>query len=228
MKRDLPGRLIVALALLWPLMPAAQHGARPDINAPFLVNPDVARWKNNLENEGREVYAKRNEILAAAGVKPGMAVADVGAGTGLFTMMFAQAVKPGGRVYAVDISQAFIEHIRQTAKAQGLDNVTGIVNDGTGTGLPEASVDLVFISDTYHHFEHPRETLASIRKALRPGGRMVVIDFEKIPGETHKQRIDHVRADKDTAIKEIEAAGFRFLEEKKLMRENYFVVFQRP
>lgn len=228
MKRDLPGRLIVALALLWPSMPAAQHGARPDINAPFLVNPDVARWKNNLENEGREVYAKRNEILAAAGVKPGMAVADVGAGTGLFTMMFAQAVKPGGRVYAVDISQAFIEHIRQTAKAQGLDNVTGIVNDGTGTGLPEASVDLVFISDTYHHFEHPRETLASIRKALRPGGRMVVIDFEKIPGETHKQRIDHVRADKDTAIKEIEAAGFRFLEEKKLMRENYFVVFQRP
>ncbi len=221
-------RALWLIALLWPALAAAQHGARPDINQPFLVNPDVARWKKNLENEGREVYAKRDEILAASGVKPGMAVADVGAGTGLFTMLFARAVKPGGRVYAVDISQAFIEHIRQTAKAQGQDNVTGIVNDGTETGLPEASVDLVFISDTYHHFEHPRETLASIRKALRAGGRMVVIDFEKIPAETHKQRIDHVRADKETAIREIESAGFRFLEEKKLMRENYFVTFSRP
>ncbi len=221
-------RALWLIVLLWPALAAAQHGARPDINQPFLVNPDVTRWKKNLENEGREVYAKRDEILVASGVKPGMAVADVGAGTGLFTMMFAQAVKPDGRVYAVDISQAFIEHIRQTAKAQGLDNVTGIVNDGAGTSLPEASVDLVFISDTYHHFEHPRETLASIRKALRAGGRMVVIDFEKIPDETHKQRIDHVRADKETAIREIEAAGFRLLEEKKLMRENYFVVFLRP
>ena len=221
-------RALWLIALLWPALAAAQHGARPDINQPFLVNPDVTRWKKNLENEGREVYAKRNEILAAAGVKPGMAVADVGAGTGLFTMMFAQAVKPGGRVYAVDISQAFIEHIRETAKAQGLDNVTGIVNGAADTKLPEASVELVYLCDTYHHFEHPQEVLASIRRALRPGGRMVVIDFEKIPGETHTQRIDHVRLDKGAAIKEIEAAGFRFLEEKKLLRENYFVVFLRP
>jgi len=155
-------------------------------------------------------------------------VADVGAGTGLFTLLFAQAVQPGGRVYAVDISQAFIEHIRQSAKARGLDNVTAVLTDGTDTNLPDASVDLVYMSDTYHHFEHPGETLRSIRKALRPGGRMVVIDFERIPGVTSPQRIQHVRADKQTAIREIEAAGFRLIEEKKLMRENYFVVFQRP
>jgi len=127
----------------------------------------------------------------------------------------------------VDISRAFIEHIGERAKAEGLDNVTTILTKGTETELPEASVDLVYTCDTYHHFEHPGETLQSIRKALRPGGRMVVIDFQKIPGETHKQRINHVRADKETAIREIEAAGFRFVEEKKLMRENYFVVFQR-
>ncbi len=70
--------------------------------------------------------------------------------------------------------------------------------------------------------------LASIRKALRPGGRMVVIDFERIPGMTSKQRIDHVRANKETVIREIEAAGFRFVEEKKLMLKNYFVTFSRP
>jgi predicted methyltransferase len=212
--------LLASLAALWPALPAAQHGAKPEINSRFLVNPDVASWRKSFENEDREVYRKRNEILAATGVKPGMAVADVGAGTGLFTMLFAQAVKPGGRVYAVDISRAFIEHIGERAKAEGLDNVTTILTKGTETELPEASVDLVYTCDTYHHFEHPGETLQSIR--------MVVIDFEKIPGQTHQQRIDHTRADKQTAIREIEAAGFRFVEEKKLMSENYFVVFQRP
>ncbi len=226
--RRLAAILLASLAALWPALPAAQHGAKPEINSPFLVNPDVARWKKGFESEDREVYRKRNEILAATGVKPGMAVADVGAGTGLFTMLFARAVSPSGRVYAVDISQAFIEHIGERAKAEGLDNVTTILTKGTETELPEASVDLVYTCDTYHHFEHPGETLQSIRKALKPGGRMVVIDFEKIPGQTHQQRIDHTRADKQTAIREIEAAGFRFVEEKKLMRENYFVVFQRP
>src|SRR5260221_6551818 len=166
--------------------------------------------------------------MAATGVKPGMSVADVGSGTGLFTMLFANAVKPGGRVYAVDISQAFIEHIGERARVEGMDNVTTILTKGTETELPEASVDLVYTCDTYHHFEHPEKTLQSIKRALKPGGRMLVIDFQKIPRQTHHHRIDHNRADKQTAIREIEAAGFRFVEEKKLMRENYFVVFLRP
>ncbi|HEY6241447.1 MAG TPA: class I SAM-dependent methyltransferase [Burkholderiales bacterium] len=226
-RRELAARFLLAIAALWPALPAAQPGARPDINAPFLVNPDVARWNRAFAREDREVYAKRNEILAATAVKPGMSVADIGAGTGLFTMMFAEAVKPGGRVYAVDISQAFIDYIRQTAQARKRENVTAIVNDGTEVPLPEASVDLVFMSDVYHHFERPAQTLLSIRKALRPGGRMVVVDYERIPGVTPPQRLEHVRLDKQTAIREIGAAGFRFVGEKKLMRENYFLVFQR-
>jgi predicted methyltransferase len=104
-------------------------------------------------------------------------------------------------------------------------NVTAVVGNGTDVGLPDASVDLAYLSDVYHHFEHPAETLASIRKALKPGGRMVVIDYERIPGVTSKSRVEHVRVDKRAAIREIEAAGFKLLEEKKLMRENYFLVF---
>jgi ubiquinone/menaquinone biosynthesis C-methylase UbiE len=161
-------------------------------------------------------------------VKPGMAVADIGAGTGLFTMLFAKAVKPGGRVYAVDISTASIELIEKTAKAQGVDNVTAILGDGTGVGLADASVDLAYLSDVYHHFERPAQTLAAIRRAIKPGGRMVVIDYERIPGVTPPSRIAHLRLDKETAIREIEAAGFTLVEEKKLMQENYFAVFRRP
>jgi predicted methyltransferase len=91
--RRAPQRVLLAgfFAALAALLPAAaaQPSTPPDINTPFLVNPDVERWKNNLENEGREVYAKRNQILAATGVKPAMVVADVGAGTGLLTQAAA-------------------------------------------------------------------------------------------------------------------------------------------
>ena len=220
-------RLFAALALAWSGLVCAQTSAK-DINAPFVTNPDVLRWRSVLENEDREVYAKRNEILAATGVKPGMAVADVGSGTGLFTRMFAQAVTPGGRVYAVDISQPLLDHVMQTAKAQGLDNVTAVLDSATDVNLPEASVDLVYLCDTYHHFESPQEVLASIKKALKPGGRLVVIDFERIPGVTPARVLHHVRVGKREAIKEIEAAGFRFTEDKKILRENWFAVFQRP
>jgi ubiquinone/menaquinone biosynthesis C-methylase UbiE len=219
-----PAAALACLLLALPL--AAQEGAKPEINRPYVVDTDVAAWNRSFENERREVYVKRDAIVAATGAKPGMTVADIGAGTGLFTMLFASAVKPG-TVYAVDISPAFVEYIRETARKRRVRNVTAIVNDGVETGLPDASVDLVYMSDVYHHFEHPAETLASIGKALKPGGRMVVIDYERIPGKTSKARIDHVRVDKQAAILEIEAAGFKLLEEKKLMRENYFLVFTR-
>ena len=216
----------LALALAFIAFPlAAEQGAKPEINRPYVVDPDVVRWNRSFENERREVYVKRDAIVAAAGVKPGMTVADIGAGTGLFTMLFADAVKPGGNVVAVDISPAFVEYIQATAKKRRVRNVSAVVANGTDVGLPDASVDLAYLSDVYHHFEHPAETLASIRKALKPGGRMVVIDYERIPGVTSKARIDHVRVDKKQAISEIEAAGFKLLEQKKLMRENYYLVF---
>ena len=219
----------LALALVLLAAPlAAQEGAKPEINRPYVVDTDIARWNKSFENERREVYVKRTEIVAAAGVKPGMVVADIGAGTGLFTLLFADAVKPGGSVVAVDISPAFVDYIQKTAKARRMRNVTAIVGNGTDVGLPDESVDLVYLSDVYHHFERPADTLASIRKALKPGGRMVVIDYERIPGVTPQARIDHVRLDKAAAIREIGAAGFKLLEDKKLMRENYFVVFSRP
>ena len=221
--------LSAGLALLVLASPAfAQEGAKPEINRPYVVDTDVARWNRTFENERREVYVKRTEIVAASGVKPGMTVADIGAGTGLFTMLFADAVKPGGSVYAVDISPAFVEYIGETARKRRVRNVTAILSDGTETQLPEASVDLAYLSDVYHHFEHPAETLASIHKALKPGGRMVVIDYERIPGVTPPARLAHVRLDKQATIAEIEAAGFGLLEEKKkMMRQNYFLLFTR-
>jgi len=220
-------RLLALLALLaFAAAFAAEEGAKPEINRPYVVDTDVARWNKSFSSERREVYVKRDDIVAAAGAKPGMTVADIGAGTGLFTMLFSDAVKPGGSVYAVDISPAFVEYIQETAKKRRVRNVTAILTDGVELKLPDASIDLVYMSDVYHHFEHPAETLASIRRVLKPGGRLVVVDYERVPGVTPPARVEHVRVDKRGAIREIEAAGFGLLEEKKkMMRDNYFLVF---
>jgi ubiquinone/menaquinone biosynthesis C-methylase UbiE len=202
------------------------QGASPEINEQYR-DPDYSRWQRSLETEGREVYEKRLAIVDAVALKPGQTVADVGAGTGLFTRLFAAQVGPQGRVYAVDIARAFVEGNVRRARAAGLENVVGIVSTQADTRLDENSIDLAFICDAYHHFEDPQATLASIRRALRPGGTLVIVDFERIPGASPDWILKHVRAGKEAFRREIEAAGFRFAGEVKLMRENYFLRFTR-
>jgi ubiquinone/menaquinone biosynthesis C-methylase UbiE len=202
------------------------QGASPAINEQYQ-NPDFGRWQRSFETEGREVYERRFAIVEAVAALPGQSIADVGAGTGLFTRLFAARVGPQGRVYAVDIARAFVEGNLQRARAAGLQNVVGVVSSQADTRLAEASVDLVFICDAYHHFEDPPAMLASIHRALRPGGTLVVVDFERVPGVSPDWILKHVRAGKEDFLREIEAAGFRFGEEVKLMRENYFLRFTR-
>jgi len=218
-------RFFLALLLLVPIAAHAQ-GASPEINEQYR-NPDYSRWQRNLETEGREVYEKRLAIVAAVALSPGQAVADVGAGTGLFTRLFAARVGPQGRVYAVDIARSFVDGNVQRARAARLENVVGIVSTQADTRLEENSVDVAFICDAYHHFEEPKAMLASIRRALRPGGTLVIVDFERIPGTSPGWILEHVRAGKEGFRREIEAAGFRYAEEVKLMRENYFLRFTR-
>lgn len=96
--------------------------------------------------------------------------------------------------------------------------------------LPPASIDAAFICDTYHHFEFPATSLASIYRALKPGGQVVVVDFERVPGVSSDWTLDHVRAGKEVFRAEIEAAGFEFAEEVEVegLAENYFLRFRKP
>jgi ubiquinone/menaquinone biosynthesis C-methylase UbiE len=216
--------LFLAGALFWASV--AAQGAAPEINAPYR-NPSYEQWRQRLETESREVYVQRHAIVAAARARPGMAVADVGAGTGLFTRLFAAEVGAGGRVYAVDIAREFVLGNLRRARAEGHDNVVGIESSQQDTKLAAASIDLAFICDAYHHFEQPQAMLASIRRALRPGGSLVVVDFVRIPGVSPDWILKHVRAGKEAFRAEIETAGFRFAEDVPLMRENYLLRFSR-
>lgn len=200
---------------------------KPGINDPFK-NPDIEKYAKTFEVESREVFTQREKIVAACKLKSGMVVADVGAGTGLFTRLFAPAVAPKGKVIAVDISDKFLDHIAKTCKEAKLTNVETLKCSETSSELPANSVDVVFICDTYHHFEYPLRTMTSIHKALKPGGRVVVIDFHRIPGKSTDWILGHVRAGQDVVIKEIEEAGFKKVhEEKDLLKENYLVVFEK-
>lgn len=201
---------------------------KPGINDPFK-NPDVEKFKNTFEGESREVFVLRERIVAACGVKPGMVVADVGAGTGIHTRLFAKLVGEGGQVFAVDIAAKFLEHIQKTCRDAGLANVTPVLCNEDRVDLPPASVDIAFVCDTYHHFEYPQRTLASLRRAIKPGGKLVIVDFKRVEGVSSAWTLNHVRAGQETVESELTAAGFRKSGEVKgLLKDNYEIVFTRP
>lgn len=207
------------------------ESVKPGINKTFL-DPDlnVDEYIGRFEIESREVFAARKQVLEACDVKPGASIADVGAGTGIYTRLFSRAVGPEGWIYAVDIAPQFIQHINASAKELNLPNITGVICVEDSINLPPESVDMVFVCDTYHHFEFPPQTLASILKALKPGGTFVVIDFERIPGKTREWTMNHVRAGKEVFRSEVETAGFEFVEEIDVdgLEDNYFLKFRKP
>ena len=207
-------------------LPAQEQDVRPGINSNFR-HPDFSTWVERFEHEGREVYDKRMQIVQELDLKPGMSIADVGAGTGLFSKLFSPVVGGTGKVYAEDISDVFITNIQQNAKQQGLHNLVGIVGTDKDARLPANSLDRVFVCDTYHHFEYPQTMLASIRKAMKADGQLIVVDFIKDPTQSSAWVMQHVRADKAAVIKEIQSAGFTLLREAAFLHDNYIIVFTK-
>ncbi len=221
---------LMLLTMSWVLLglPAqAEQSVRPGINRSYMET-DYGLWQGIFETEGREVYAHRQRIVDALALAPGMAVADVGAGTGVFSVLMAKRVGPGGRVIAQDIAPDFVAGIARRAQAEGLSQLTPLQGTERDARLPANTFDLIFTSDTYHHFEYPQSMLASLWTALKPGGRLIVIDYERIPGRSSPWVLGHVRAGKETVVREIVAAGFRPLRSHDFMVENYFLEFVRP
>jgi ubiquinone/menaquinone biosynthesis C-methylase UbiE len=219
--------LIVAFAMIGVsgVLHAQEESIRPGINKPF-ENPDVESWLERFERDDRELYTRRDEVAAVLNLEPGMDVADIGAGTGFYTMLFAKKVGPEGTVYALDIAENFVNYIQETAASLGLSNVVGINNPPDSTSLDENSVDVVFLAHTYHHFEYPYKMLESIRNALRPGGTVVLVEFERIEGVTEKFVLRMVRAGKGTFTDEFKNAGFELVEEVPFSETDYILKFR--
>lgn len=224
-------RIIPAIAALLLTLGSAVQAQQTETNVAPAINSnfksadlDVESWATRFTGESREVFHARHDVVKALGLKSGDRIADIGAGTGLYTRLFAQTVGPGGRVYATDIAPQFLAYIAANAQKDGLKNVTTVRGGDRDTNLKEGSVDVAFSSDVYHHFEYPLTMNASIRRALKPNGRLYVLEMEKSGSQTA-----HVRAPKQDVIAEIEKSGFKLVEQVNVpgLKDNYLLEFRK-
>lgn len=204
------------------------------INDGFLdPDMDVEKYISRFEVESREVFACRKQIMKAMNLEPGMDVADVGAGTGLYMAAFSKTVGKDGKVYAVDISPKFVKHLRKRSEDEGLSNVEVVFCTDRSANLKPRSIDRAFICDVYHHFEYPDSSMKSIFNALRKGGELILVDFHRQPKGADEKRLSwlsgHIRADQSVFKQEIIDAGFKFDGEVEIdgFEENYLLKFSR-
>ena len=205
-----------------------EASVKPGINTEYL-KPDlnVSNWVERFEKEGREIYDGRQRIIAAARIRSGSVVADIGSGTGLFTPLLSAAAGPRGKVFAVDIVPSFLKLIEERSAKAGLGNVQTLLCTERSVELAPNSIDSAFICDVYHHFEYPRQSLASLHLALRRGGEVFLIDFKRVPGVSSEWILGHVRAGQELVTSEFEAAGFKKVEELDLLKDNYTLRFRK-
>ena len=210
----------------WGTAWSQEKSLKPGINKSFQ-NPDVDAFLLRFEIESREVYHNRDAIVKAMDLSPGMDAADIGAGTGFFSLLMAEKVGPEGTIFATDIAQNFLDHIDRTSSQAGFKNIKTVLGKEKSVNLPPESIDLAYICDTYHHFEYPFYMLDSIQKALRPGGRLVIVDFERVKGISETWVLGHVRSGKGTVTDEVKDSGFELVKEDPFMEEQYFLVFRK-
>ncbi len=215
-------RVVLLITCQLIFMSAHVQEAVADINDAYKApDLDVETWANRFEVEGREVFDYRHRIVDILSIKKGQAVADVGAGTGLFVPLLANKVGSEGTLYAVDIIPKFIDHIKNRVQSSRLTQVKTVLSNEHSVELAANSVDIVFTSDVYHHFVYYQDMLASIHSALRTDGQFIVVEFDKIPGKSSKFILDHIRDTKEVFTTEIEANGFRLEEDITLEGMTY-------
>ncbi len=184
---------------------------------------DPAAYIAFLEDPARDAYQRPDEVMKALALRPGEVVADIGSGSGYFTLRLARAVGDTGRVYAVDVSPDMIRHLNRRLRDAAVRNVVPVLSEPDDPLLPDASVDRFVIVDTWHHIEDRPAYLALLKRMLKPGGQVVHIDFQKrdLPvGPPPAMKIS-----REELVGQMEAAGFRLSAEHTFLPYQYFLVF---
>ena len=211
----------------WLLLPApvlAQDSMKRDMNEMHKLHQDPRAYIAMLDDPARDAYQKPHEVLTALNLKEGEVIADIGAGSGYFTFRLANHVGGSGLVYAVDVSPDMIVHLNRRIRDLLLTNVLTILAAPDDPLLADSSVDRFFISETWHHIENHDRYLALLKKALKPSGQLVMIDFKKT--ETPVGPPLEMRIDRDDMIKEMEKNGFNLASEYTFLPYQYFLVFK--
>jgi len=197
-------------------------------NAGYRTEQQRKGLAAGLADPARDERQKPGELIRAMGLQPGMTVADVGTGIGYMLPFLSRRVGPGGRVIAEDIFDDFLASAKQRAENQKLENVTFVKGTETDPKLPEAGVDIVLALDVYHHFDYPEKMLAAIHKSLKPGGKLVVVEYYKRQEAMPEGRaLTHIRLDMPDLIKEIEANRFHLIAEQEHVPDSQYLLILR-
>ena len=209
--------------LLFPATISAQDAVKPDQQQMHRLHSDPKSYIGALEDPKRDAYQKPHEVMRALGLKAGEVIADIGAGSGYFTFRLTHHVGDRGKVYAVDVSPDMIRHINRRIRELKATNVVSILADPDDPLLPEGSVDRFFFSDSWHHIDNQTTYLSLMKKMLKPGGEIVIIDFHKkdFPVGPPMQ----MKIAREDLIKQMESNGFRLMKEHTFLPYQYFLVF---
>ncbi len=215
---------ILILTLLFsPFLLAAQDAVKRDPHQMHRLHRDPQAYIGALEDPKRDAYQKPHEVVHALGLKPGEVVADIGAGSGYFTFHLARHVGENGKIYAVDVSPDMILHINRRIRDTKATNIVSVLADPNDPLLPDQSVNRLFVCNVWHHVGNQTNYLSLMKKMLKPGGEIVMIDFHKkeLPVGPPLQ----TKIAREDLIKQIESNGFRLTKEHTFLPYQYFLVF---
>ncbi len=196
----------------------------------FYMGREIARTIDHtgamwLERPSREAEELPGRLVQVLGLRPTDIVADLGAGTGYFTFRIAPQT-PQGKVYAVDIDAGMLDFIRARADSLGLANVTPVRGSEKSPNLPPGEIDLALIVDAYHEFSYPYEMMQSVREALRPGGRVVLVEY-RAEDATIPIHTLH-RMSEEQARRELVRAGFTWERTLRVLPQQHIIIFTKP
>jgi ubiquinone/menaquinone biosynthesis C-methylase UbiE len=202
---------------------AAQDAIKRDHQQMHQLHRDSRAYIGMLDDPKRDAYQKPHEVLTALAIHPGEVIADIGAGSGYFAFRLAHHVGDNGKIYAVDVSPDMILHLNRRIRDLKAMNVVSILADPDDPLLAEASIDRFFFSDSWHHIENQTKYLSLIKKMLKSGGEVVMIDFHKkeLPVGPPTQ----MKIAREDLIKQMENHGFRVTKEHTFLPYQYFLVF---
>jgi precorrin-6B methylase 2 len=245
--RLLPALLAFAVALPAAIPPAAPAAAAPEAPPAARYEPgprtrdgigkyyfgrEISQVMGHLgagwlERAEREEEERTDLLLETLRLRSGDVVADFGAGSGYFTWRIAQRVGPSGRVYAVEVQPLMLELLQANLTRRGLaDRVTPVLGTASDPQLPDASCDLILLVDVYHELEFPFEVTAALARALKPGGRLVLVEYRGEDPEVpikplHKMTVAQVR-------RELAVHPLEFVENLGVLPRQHLLVFRRP
>jgi predicted methyltransferase len=224
-KRSTTFLVVLAWILSASPMPA-QHGHDQQGQNQRRGPTDTKEYLEILDSPERDREQKPAQVVEALGLKPGMAVADLGSGSGYFTRRFVEVVTEAGKVYAVDVEQEMLTYTKESISHMHIPyTVEFILARPDNPKLPTESVDLIFVCNTYHHLENRATYFANTRSALKPGGHIAIVDFyhDARSGDVGFPK-DHL-VPRETVLDEMAQAGYTFIREHTFLPKQYFLEF---